>query len=84
MLSSIRCCHRSPVRSCLLSGTRSAGRMGDPGDKAGWGTLVPSGNVAPAGQVGTHRSPGSARGLCRAGGHRPPGANVSGKSLVLD
>ena len=41
--------------------------MGDPGDKAGWGTLVPSGDVAPAGEVGTHRSPGSARGLCRAG-----------------
>ena len=50
-----------------MSGTRSAGRMGDPGDKAGWGTLVPSGNVAPVGEVGTHRSPGSARGLCRAG-----------------
>lgn len=58
------------------------GRMGDPGDEAGWSMLVPSGNAAPAGEVGTHTVPRVCVGWAGQDGHCPLGAKVSGKSLL--
>lgn len=55
MLTSIRYCPWPSIRSCLLTGVRTAGRMGHPGE--GGGHVLPSANAGPTGEVGTHRVP---------------------------